>query len=98
MRVQWFQCTAGELLRVGIMLGIVWPASAWATDPVFSPEVVPMPPLAPMPLSFRGALDASLDNNPNVKLYKERIAAARGHVMTQLGAMLPQLSGTTRQS
>ncbi|WP_181416981.1 TolC family protein [Nitrospira lenta] len=54
--------------------------------------------MAPLQLSLRGAIDAALGNNPNVRLYKERIEAARGNVMTQLGAMLPNLSGSARQS
>jgi outer membrane protein TolC len=49
-------------------------------------------------LTLRGALAAAVDNNPDVLLYKERIEAARGQVQTQLGAMLPNLSSTVRQS
>ena len=39
-----------------------------------------------------------VDNNPDVRLYKERIETARGQVQTQLGAMLPNLSSNVRQS
>ena len=53
---------------------------------------------APLALTLRGALAAAVDNNPDVLLYKERIEAARGQVQTQLGAMLPNLSSTVRQS
>jgi len=58
----------------------------------------PSPPLQPLNLTLRGALAAAVDNNPDVLLYKERIEAARGQVQTQLGAMLPNLSSTVRQS
>lgn len=57
--------------------------------------------LSPPPaleLTLRGALAAVVDNNPEVLIYKERIEAARGQVQTQLGAMLPNLSSTVRQT
>lgn len=53
---------------------------------------------APLLLSLRGALDAAMDNNPDVLLYRERIEAARGQVQTQFGAMLPNIAGNVRQS
>jgi outer membrane protein TolC len=43
-------------------------------------------------LSLADAIQAALDNNPNVKLYRERIVAARSVSRTQLGALLPNLS------
>jgi outer membrane protein len=55
-------------------------------------------PSAPLALTLRGALAAAVDNNPDVRLYKERIEAARGQVQTQLGAMLPNLSSNVRQT
>ena len=55
-------------------------------------------PLQPLSLTLRGALAAAVDNNPDVLLYRERIEAARGQVHTQLGAMLPNLSSSVRQS
>ena len=58
----------------------------------------PSPQLQPLNLTLRDALTAAVDNNPDVLLYKERIEAARGHVHTQLGAMLPNLSATARQT
>ena len=54
--------------------------------------------LPPLSLTLRGALAAAVENNPAVLLYKERIEEARGQVQTQLGAMLPNLSSTVRQS
>jgi outer membrane protein TolC len=47
-------------------------------------------------LSLRDALDAALDNNPNVKVFREKIEAARGVSRTQLGALLPNLTSTAR--
>ena len=58
----------------------------------------PPAPLLPLYLTLQGALTAAVDNNPDVHLYRERIEAARGQVQTQLGAMLPNLSSTVRQS
>ena len=55
-------------------------------------------PFQALNLTLRGALAAAVDNNPDVLLYKERIEAARGQVQTQLGAMLPNLSSTVRQT
>jgi len=54
--------------------------------------------LPPLNLTLRGALAAAVENNPGVLLYKERIEEARGQVQTQLGAMLPNLSSTVRQT
>src|SRR5262245_12649754 len=45
-------------------------------------------------LSLVDAIQAALDNNPNVKLYRERIQAARSVSRTQLGALLPNLAAT----
>ena len=58
----------------------------------------PSAPLQPLSLTLRGALAAAVDNNPDVLLYRERIEAARGQMHTQLGAMLPNLSSSVRQS
>lgn len=49
-------------------------------------------------LTLRGALTAAVSNNPDVQLYKERIVAAQGQVQTQLGALLPNISSSVRQS
>jgi outer membrane protein TolC len=55
-------------------------------------------PLPTLALTLRGALAAVVDNNPDVLLYKERIEAAKGQVLTQLGAMLPNFSSNVRQT
>lgn len=51
-------------------------------------------PSAPeLRLSLHDAIQASIDNNVNVRLLKERIAAAQSAANTSLGAMLPNVSG-----
>ena len=44
-------------------------------------------------LSLREAIQAAVDNNVNVKLLKERIAAAQAQANTSFGALLPNISG-----
>jgi outer membrane protein TolC len=62
------------------------------TDPALP---IPLPPLS---LTLKGALAAAVENNPDVLLYKERVLAAQGQVLTQLGTMLPNLSANVRQT
>ena len=45
-------------------------------------------------LSLAEAIEAALDKNPNVRVFRERIEAARSASRTQLGALLPNLSST----
>src|ERR1044071_1133011 len=45
-------------------------------------------------LSLADAIEAALDKNPNVRVFRERIEAARSASRTQLGALLPNLSST----
>ncbi|MBM4127313.1 MAG: TolC family protein [Nitrospira sp.] len=77
-----------------IVLHMVF-ASLAGAEPVGQDSQPPLPPLV---LTLRGAMSAVADNNPDVLLYRERIAAARGQVLTQLGAMLPNISSTVRQT
>ena len=44
-------------------------------------------------LSLHDAIQAAIDNNVNVRLLKERIAAAQSAANTSLGAMLPNVAG-----
>jgi outer membrane protein TolC len=62
-----------------------------------SGQSAPLPPFV-LSLSLRAAVEAAGQNNPNVLLAKEKIEAAKGDVLTQLGAMLPNLSSTVRQT
>lgn len=82
--------------RVGLIAGVLWvvPMYGWAAEQVVLQKMTD----APLQLSLRGALDAALGNNPNVRLYKERIEAAKGQSFAQLGAMMPNISGSVRQS
>ncbi|HET7058401.1 MAG TPA: TolC family protein, partial [Nitrospiraceae bacterium] len=55
-----------------------------------------MLPPSELRLTLRGAMEAALDNNPDVRLYKEKIETARAASSTQLGALLPNLSGSAQ--
>lgn len=44
-------------------------------------------------LSLHDAIEAALNNNPRVRLFKERVLAAQGIADTSRGALLPNLSG-----
>jgi len=44
-------------------------------------------------LSLREAMDASVDQNPTVRLFNERITQAQDVADTQLGELLPNISG-----
>src|SRR5215467_1530919 len=82
---------------LGLVLLVQWASSAnGATDNgTISEKPSPLPPLT---LSLRGALAAAVDNNPDVQLYRERVAAAEAQVRTQLGALLPNLESNVQQS
>ena len=55
----------------------------------------PAKPAVPvLKLSLRDAMDAAVDQNPTVRLFKERITQAQDVADTQLGELLPNLSGT----
>ncbi len=58
--------------------------SAAAEPPRLSPE---------LRLSLHDAIQAAVDNNVNVRLLKERIAAAQSAADTSRGALLPNLAG-----
>lgn len=45
-------------------------------------------------LSLREAMDAAVNQNPTVRLFQERIRQAQDVANTQLGELLPNLSGT----
>ncbi len=53
-------------------------------------ESLPTPP--ELRLSLHDAIQASIENNVNVRLLKERIAAAQSAASTSLGAMLPNVA------
>ena len=62
-----------------------------ATELVSAEESERNPP--ELKLSLREAIQAAIDNNVNVRLLKERIAAAQSQANTSLGALLPNVGG-----
>jgi outer membrane protein TolC len=84
------------VLRLGltVLLCGFWQQGLAATDPSLSAK-----PEAPvLKLSLRDAMDAAVDQNPTVRLFKERIAQAQDVANTQLGQLLPNLSGNVGYS
>lgn len=75
------------ILVVGTVLGVA-PITRSATD-------LPMPSPAPpeLRLSLRDAMEAAVDQNPTIRLFNERIGQAMDVADTQLGELLPNLSG-----
>jgi len=67
-----------------------------ATSVTWAQESAPLPMenLPVLKLSLAEAMDAALDKSPNVRLFRERIAAARAASRTQLGALLPNIAST----
>jgi outer membrane protein len=65
--------------------GVTWAAS---------PEPSTARDLPELRLSLREAMDAAVDQNPTVRLFNERITQAQDVANTQLGELLPNLSGT----
>lgn len=62
-------------------------------QPSVGSAVEPPPGTPELRLSLHEAIQASIDNNVNVRLLKERIAAAQATANTSLGAMLPNVAG-----
>ena len=84
----------GALVGLGplslIILLCGWGQVTWAaTDPPFPAQ----PEVPVLKLSLRDAMDAAVDQNPTVRLFQERINQAQDVANTQLGALLPNLSG-----
>jgi outer membrane protein TolC len=59
------------------------------------PSQLPVEPQE-LRLSLREALNAALDKSPQVRLFRERIEAARGVTRTHLGALLPNVGANGR--
>jgi outer membrane protein TolC len=81
-----------RVIWVVLMAGLLCAERSPAAEP---PPQLP-PELPVLKLSLQDALEAALDKNPNVRLYKARIEAARGASRTQLGALLPNLAGSSK--
>lgn len=84
-------CVSAGLLRLGltVLLCGFWQPGFAATD--LPPSGQPEAPV--LKLSLRDAMDAAVDQNPTVRLFKERITQAQDVADTQLGELLPHLSG-----
>ncbi len=79
------------LISIMLCAGLVsWPGTAQLSRAQEDPPATPTP--AERRLSMRDAMRTALDHNYMVKLFQERIAQAEGQVVTQRGALLPNLS------
>lgn len=84
--------TSGRAL-VGVVV-LAWLCAtgfdAWGQASI----ALPLPPENPpvLKMSLAEAIDVALGKSPNVRLYREKIEAARAATRTQLGALLPNLS------
>ncbi len=81
-------CSVGGLVL--FLLLVILSCGAGAGS-VAAEESEPNPP--ELKLSLRDAIQAAIDNNVNVRLLKERIAAAQSAANTSFGALLPNVSG-----
>lgn len=73
------------------VLSIATLTVCWMMTSAAIAESPPSPP--ELRLSLREAIQAAIDNNVNVRLLKERIAAAQAQANTSLGALLPNVGG-----
>lgn len=80
----------------GLGLGILMAWTGLGTGGVSWGATEAQEPRSALPelrLSLREAMEAAVDQNPTVLLFKERITQAQDIADTQLGALLPNLSG-----
>ncbi len=81
-------------MTVIIVAGIVWLSGvttlAWAQDVQDGAASRPRPP--ELRLSMRDAMQAAVDNNPTVQIFRERVTQAEEQAVTRRGALLPNLS------
>ena len=79
------------LLRLGLTVFLcgLWQSGFAATDQPPSGQ----PEIPVLQLSLRDAMQAAIDQNPSIRLFKERITQAQDVADTQLGELLPNLSG-----
>lgn len=76
-------------LAAPLILATLFWGTFTATVVAEEPETKP----PQLKLSLREAIQAAVDNNTNVRLLKERIAAAQAQANTSLGALLPHVGG-----
>ena len=81
------------LVTCFVLTGMLSAASAASAEEgaasLLAPENLPV-----LKLSLAEAIDAALDKSPNIRLFREKIAAARAASRTQLGALLPNIAST----
>jgi outer membrane protein len=82
------------ILTLAILCSTFGVALQVETSRAASPLDPTMLPPSELRLTLRGAMEAALDNNPDVRLFKEKIETARAASSTQFGALLPNLSGS----
>jgi outer membrane protein TolC len=68
--------------------GVAWGQDGTALSQPAQPPV--------LKLSLADAIEAALDKSPNVRLFREKVEAARAASHTQLGALLPNITSTGR--
>lgn len=77
------------------VLILVWVISSFNFGIPSMSGATEQPPTAPeLRLSLHEAIQAAIDHNVNVRLLRERIAAAQSAANTSLGALLPNVSGS----
>lgn len=82
----------GRTAFVAIVVWIVFAVNLETALHVQAAELSPQE-LPELRLSLHDAIEAAINNNPTVRLFKERILSAQGVADTSLGALLPSLSG-----
>ncbi len=79
------------VLRVSLIVLLCgWGQTGFAAAEA-APAAKSQPPV--LTLSLRDAMDASVNQNPTVRIFQERILQAQDVANTRLGALLPNLSG-----
>ena len=79
------------VLRLGLTVFLCGLGQTGLSATEQPPSTEPEAPV--LKLSLREAMDASVDQNPTVRLFQERINQAQDVADTQLGELLPNISG-----
>ena len=85
----------GRELRLSLIaVGLFFAAGAWDLARAAEPGPDPSAGLPELRLSLRDAIQAAVDNNPTVRVFREQVLEARGLADTNRGALLPNISAT----
>ena len=85
----------GRELRSSLLaLGLFLAAGVWDLARAAEPGPDPSAGLPELRLSLRDAIQAAVDNNPTVRVFREQVLEARGLADTNRGALLPNISAT----